>query len=233
MLFCFKDFFNSPLTALFLHSSLTAARRLRRGLTVLSLHHRFCKFKDSSELQNYVFEGSFCSTDFFSEIQGQQRITKLRFWGFVLPNGIFFRIFKDSSELENFVFEGSFCRTDFFRTDLYFKLRIKHCSVHVCVSEDCFELLVWIFWTSFLKFSKMFKLQTAESLTTTSRMANFKNTEGEKKSNDDDTFYISRDKCLRHSCAYFFGGQPCIIWPKQPKDPKKQHHLALTWCLVF
>ena len=26
----------------------------------------------------------------------------------------------------------------------------------------------------------------------------------------------------------FFGGQPCIIWPKQPKDPKKQHHLALT-----
>ena len=122
---------------------------------------------------------------------------------------------------------------NFFRTDLYFKLRIKHCSVHVCVSEDCFELLVWIFWTSFFKFSKMFKLQTAESLTTTSRMANFKNTEGEKKSNDDDTFYISRDKCLRHSCAYFLGGQPCIIWPKQPKDPKKQHHLALTWCLVF
>ena len=119
--------------------------------------------------------------NFFPNFQGQQRMTKFCFWGFVLPNG-------------------------FFRTDLYFKLRIKHCSVHVCVSEDCFELLVWIFWTSFLKFSKMFKLQTAESLTTTSRMANFKNTEGEKKSNDDDTFYISRDKCLRHSCAYFFGG---------------------------
>ena len=141
--FALRNFFNSPLTALFLHSSLTAARRLRRGLTVLSLHHRFCKFKDSSELQNYVFEGSFCSTEFFSEIQGQQRITK------------------------NYVFEGSFYRTEFFsefsrtaanykisfsrvrsaernffRTDLYFKLRIKHCSVHVCVSEDCFELLV-------------------------------------------------------------------------------------------
>ena len=114
MLFCFKEFFNSPLTALFLHSSLTAARRLRRGLTVLSLHHHFCKFKDSSELQNYVFEGSFCSTDFFfrnsrtaanykitflrvrsaernffPNFQGQQRITKFCFRGFVLPNGFF------------------------------------------------------------------------------------------------------------------------------------------------
>ena len=101
--FALRNFFNSPLTALFLHSSLTAARRLRRGLTVLSLHHLFCKFKDSSELQNYVFEGSFCSTDFFfrnsrtaanykitflrvrsaerhffPNFQGQQRITKLR-----------------------------------------------------------------------------------------------------------------------------------------------------------
>ena len=80
----------------------------------------------------------------------------------------------------------------------------------------------------------MFKLQTAESLNDDQSNGEFqKNTEGEKKSNDDDTFYISRDKCLRHSCAYFFGGQPCIIWPKQPKDPKKQHHLALTRCLVF
>ena len=121
--FALRNFFNSPLTALFLHSSLTAARRLRRGLTVLSLHHLFCKFKDSSELQNYVFEGSFCSTEFFPK-------------------------FKDSSELQNYVFEGSFCRTEFFsefsrtaanykisflrvrsaernffRTDLYFKLR--------------------------------------------------------------------------------------------------------------
>ena len=101
--FALRNFFNSPLTALFLHSSLTAARRLRRGLTVLSLHHLFCKFKDSSELQNYVFEGSFCSTEFFfrnsrtaanykitflrvpyderhffPNFQGQQRITKLR-----------------------------------------------------------------------------------------------------------------------------------------------------------
>ena len=88
--FALRIFFNSPLTALFLHSSLTAARRLRRGLTVLFLHHRFCKFKGSSELQNYVFEGSFCSTDFF------------------------FPKFKDSSELQNYVFEGSFCRTEFF-----------------------------------------------------------------------------------------------------------------------
>ena len=91
MLFCFKEFFNSPLTALFLHSSLTAARRLRRGLTVLSLHHRFCKFKDSSELQNYVFQVSFCSTEFFSEIQGQQRITKLRFQGSFCSTEFFFR----------------------------------------------------------------------------------------------------------------------------------------------
>ena len=123
--FALRNFFNSPLTALFLHSSLTAARRLRRGLTVLSLHHLFCKFKDSSELQNYVFEGSFCSTEFFSEIQGQQRITKLRFRGFVLPNGFFFRIFKDSSELQNFVFEGSFCRTEFFSNRFIFQASLK------------------------------------------------------------------------------------------------------------
>ena len=43
------------------------------------------------------------------------------------------------------------------------------------------DYLVWIFWTSFLKFSKMFKLQTAESLTTTSRIANFKKIPKEKK----------------------------------------------------
>ena len=114
--FALRIFFNSPLTALFLHSSLTAARPLRRGLTVLFLHHRFCKFKGSSELQNYVFEGSFCSTDFFfrnsrtaanykitflrvrsaernlfSNFQGQQRITKFCFWGFVLPNRFIFQ----------------------------------------------------------------------------------------------------------------------------------------------
>ena len=113
--FALRNFFNSPLTALFLHSSLTAARRVRRGLTVLSLHHRFCKFKDSSELQNYVFEGSFCRTEFFSEVSrtaANYKITFLKVRS--AERNFFFRSFKDSSELQGFVFEGSFCRTEFF-----------------------------------------------------------------------------------------------------------------------
>ena len=112
--FALRNFFNSPLTALFLHSSLTAARRVRRGLTVLSLHHRFCKFKDSSELQNYVFEGSFCRTEFFSEVSRTAANYKISFSRVRSAERNFFRIFKDSSELQNFVFEGSFCRTEFF-----------------------------------------------------------------------------------------------------------------------
>ena len=152
--FALRNFFNSPLTALFLHSSLTAARHLRRGLTVLSLHHLFCKFKDSSELQNYVFEGSFCSTEFFfrnsrtaanykitflrvrsaerhffPNFQGQQRITKFRFWGFVLPNGFF---------SNRFIFQASY------------KALFSSCL--------CLRGLLWIIGLNFLnEFFEIFK----------------------------------------------------------------------------